>query len=80
MRCSDARALKLDGSVAECGVYKGEFASVINRCFYDRKLYLFDIFEGFDLRDVETERGLPIKGFWKAGLIRPEDLIQQWNG
>lgn len=43
------------GCVAEAGVFQGEFASVINRSFPDRKLYLFDTFEGFDTRDVFFE-------------------------
>ena len=37
------------GSVAEAGVYRGVFAGKINRAFPDRKLYLFDTFEGFSL-------------------------------
>jgi O-methyltransferase len=43
------------GSVAELGVYRGEFAKKINKAFPDRKLYLFDTFEGFDRRDIKTE-------------------------
>ncbi len=43
------------GCVAEAGVFQGEFASVINRNFPDRKLYLFDTFEGFDERDIVFE-------------------------
>lgn len=43
------------GSVAELGVFRGEFAKEINRVFPDRKLYLFDTFEGFDERDTDTE-------------------------
>lgn len=39
------------GSMAELGVYKGEFAQCMNRFLPDRKLYLFDTFEGFDARD-----------------------------
>jgi O-methyltransferase len=46
---------KIQGNVAELGVYRGDFAKFINRAFPDRKLYLFDTFEGFDKRDVETE-------------------------
>ncbi len=46
------------GNVAECGVYLGECAKFINRFFYDRKLYLFDTFEGFDAADVEYEKNL----------------------
>lgn len=44
------------GNCAEAGVFRGEFSSCINQCFPDRKLYLFDTFEGFDERDVVIER------------------------
>jgi O-methyltransferase len=47
---------KLTGCVAELGVYKGDFAQRINRQFPERKLYLFDTFEGFDERDVKVEK------------------------
>ena len=49
----------VNGAVAELGVYQGEFAKEINRIFSDRKLYLFDTFEGFSPLDcgVEVERG-----------------------
>lgn len=46
----------LVGNVAELGVYKGKFARYINQYFPDRILYLFDTFEGFDVRDVEKEK------------------------
>jgi len=46
----------LVGNVAELGVYKGKFAKYINQFFPDRKLYLFDTFEGFDQRDVASEK------------------------
>lgn len=46
----------LVGEVAELGVYKGKFARYINGHFADRKLYLFDTFEGFDERDVSVEK------------------------
>ena len=36
----------IGGNVAEAGVYQGEFASLMNKYFPDRKLYLFDTFEG----------------------------------
>lgn len=42
-------------SVAEAGVFQGEFAKVINEVFSNHKLYLFDTFEGFDARDIEYE-------------------------
>lgn len=43
------------GNVAELGVFRGEFAQHINVAFPDRKLYLFDTFEGFDDKDLKTE-------------------------
>lgn len=46
----------IEGVVAEAGVYQGDFAAYINQFFYDRKLYLFDTFEGFSSRDIRVER------------------------
>ena len=37
----------IPGAAAELGVYRGAFASCINRLLPERKLYLFDSFEGF---------------------------------
>ncbi len=45
----------LVGAVAELGVYKGKFARYINQYFPDRKLFLFDTFEGFDVKDSKAE-------------------------
>jgi hypothetical protein len=44
------------GATAECGVFRGEFASHINECFPDSRLYLFDTFEGFREADMAAER------------------------
>ena len=46
----------IQGSTAELGVFQGNFARRINHYFPDRKLYLFDTFEGFDKRDAEADR------------------------
>lgn len=43
------------GAVAEAGVYRGDFSKEINKYFYDRKLYLFDTFEGFVLDDLTNQ-------------------------
>lgn len=43
------------GAVAELGVYRGDFAKVINEVFPDRKLYLFDTFKGFPEQDISYE-------------------------
>lgn len=42
-------------AVAEGGVFQGMFSREINKYFPERKLYLFDTFEGFDKKDVEVE-------------------------
>jgi O-methyltransferase len=48
----------LTGNVAEVGVYKGKFAKYINQYFPSKKLYLFDTFEGFHEKDIQTEKKL----------------------
>jgi O-methyltransferase len=45
---------KLKGSVAELGVYRGDQSGFLSNIFPDRKLYLFDTFEGFDDRDIQN--------------------------
>lgn len=45
----------ITGSVAELGVYTGEFAKKINTLFPDRNLYLFDTFNGFTEEDMKIE-------------------------
>lgn len=45
----------VEGAIAECGVYKGWFANHMSRFMPDRKLYLFDTFNGFDARDIEGD-------------------------
>ena len=45
----------LEGNVAECGVYRGEFARVINQCFPNKTFYLMDTFESFAAKDLQNE-------------------------
>jgi O-methyltransferase len=42
------------GAVAELGVYRGELAAVLNQLFPQRRLYLFDTFEGFSQNDLAS--------------------------
>lgn len=42
----------VSGNVAELGVYKGAFSAFLSRQMPDRKIYLFDTFEGFDDKDL----------------------------
>ncbi len=60
IRCAEElnenKEIKDEGwCVAEAGVFRGDFAKEINRNFSQRKLYLFDTFEGFDKRDFKDE-------------------------
>jgi O-methyltransferase len=43
------------GAIAELGVYRGEFAALLNRVFPDRTLHLFDTFTGFAGSDLAAE-------------------------
>ncbi|MEO8754908.1 MAG: TylF/MycF/NovP-related O-methyltransferase, partial [Casimicrobiaceae bacterium] len=55
MFIENARQLEKDrveGSVAELGVYRGTTAKVLHTLLPQRRLYLFDTFEGFDARDL----------------------------
>ncbi len=52
----EIRENRIPGQIAELGVFRGEFAKLLNEVFYDKKLYLFDTFEGFDDRDINQER------------------------
>ena len=47
--------LGIPGDVAELGVYRGDFAILINAAFPERVIHLFDTFEGFPPQDLETE-------------------------
>ena len=49
------RLSAVPGAAAELGVYRGFFASCINRLLPDRKLYLFDSFEGFTPEDRASD-------------------------
>jgi hypothetical protein len=53
----------IKGDVCEVGVFRGEFAKIINETFPDRTCYLFDTFEGFDSRDIAVEQS---KGYSNA--------------
>lgn len=54
----------VEGNIAEVGVYRGDFSRSMSRYLPDRKIFLFDTFEGFDERDIlEEDRDLNGK-FW----------------
>lgn len=45
----------VEGVLAELGVFRGLFASIINSKFPEKKIYLFDTFEGFDEDEAKKE-------------------------
>lgn len=45
----------IGGALAEVGVYRGATSRFLQRCAPERRLYLFDTFEGFPLVDREPE-------------------------
>ena len=51
-----ARTLGLSGDCAEVGVYRGDFARHINKCFIERRVWLFDTFSGFVGDEIYTDR------------------------
>ena len=63
--CRRLTGLGVEGNVAELGCYRGDTSWQLNVLMPDRKLYLFDTFEGFDERDVDMER--------KLGMLRRPD-------
>jgi len=66
----------INGSVAEGGVFQGEFACEINRIFPKKKLYLFDTFTGFDKRDTAIEEENKFSEYGEAHLsTTSEELV-----
>ena len=49
------RQAGMNGSLAECGVFRGNFAAKINAAKPENKLYLFDTFESFCENDMDND-------------------------
>jgi O-methyltransferase len=49
-------ARRVEGDLAELGVFRGDSARLIHHYLPERPLYLFDTFAGFDERDLKVER------------------------
>ena len=64
----------MNGSIAECGVYQGTFAAYMNKYFYNKQLFLFDTFQGFNSDDVATEIALDNSAFTQS-LFAKGDLF-----
>ncbi len=67
----------LQGNVAELGVHRGEFASLINRCFPARTLYLLDTFEGFDKDEFEKDRQEGLTSRWQPFATSITEVVKR---
>ena len=47
---------KIFGSIAELGVYRGETSKFLKRLCSNKKIILFDTFEGFPEKDLEVDK------------------------
>ena len=64
----------IDGAIAEAGVFKGNTAKRMNIFFPDRRMYLFDTFEGFDSRDQQSDDN---KGMYNMKLDFSDTSIEE---
>lgn len=58
------------GSLAECGVYKGTLSKFIHKMLPERKLFLFDTFDGFDRRDSESHNDERFRDTSEQSVLR----------
>lgn len=56
--CRRLNGLGVEGNAAELGCYRGDTSWQLNALMPERRLYLFDTFEGFDSRDIAKEQEL----------------------
>ena len=72
------REKSVEGDFAEVGVFKGNSAKVLHLLAPERRLWLFDTFEGFADGDVERERAVvKRRDFANTSLDRVRSFIGQ---
>lgn len=64
----------IPGEMAELGVYQGDLAKEMNRLLPEKRLYLFDTFEGFDKKDIDIEQKFGNK---RAGVMDFSDTSME---
>jgi O-methyltransferase len=74
------KAVVPDGAFAELGVYRGESAQILHKLDPERKLYLFDTFEGFDASDLEGEQGEPMTYSTASFADTNKELVRERLG
>ena len=75
-----ARVADVPGATAELGVYRGAFARCINMLLPEKKLYLFDSFEGFEESEAirESDKGTCGDGFVAAHKNTAVEQVLAW--
>lgn len=75
-----SRLKDVPGAAAELGVYRGAFARCINRLLPERKLYLFDSFDGFAESEAadEVKCGNCDETFLAAHKNTSAQRVYQW--
>lgn len=71
----EIRSGKIDGCLAELGVYKGDFAKLMNEEFPERTLYLFDTFEGFD----ESQKHYDMESGYLTSIAEENSQIKKFS-
>lgn len=61
---------KIEGDFAECGVYRGATSTFLVKHFPDRQLFLFDTFQGFDLKDSDSLNDNRFKDTSVEGVLK----------
>ncbi|MDI9364553.1 MAG: TylF/MycF/NovP-related O-methyltransferase [Flavobacterium sp.] len=53
--CQQLIEKKVEGNIAELGVYQGSFSSLMSQCLPNKSIYLYDTFQGFDASLFNTK-------------------------
>jgi len=76
---NEIKSRNIQGDIAEVGVFRGDFAKLINETFENKKLYLFDTFESFDREefDAEVKRGRCSEELYNTHLNTSCDIVME---
>ncbi len=72
------KTAKLNGLIAEMGVYKGKNAQLICKAKGERKLFLFDTWEGLPASSEYEHESHISKGFLKADLSKLKERLKDY--
>jgi O-methyltransferase len=70
-------ARKVEGAVAELGVYQGDLARELGNLFPERPLYLFDTFEGFADEDLTSPAEQAQGRRWDFSDTSPQQVLSR---